>query len=412
MWIVIGTDFYSGKTHNWFLVLFLVQRIYLSFVLRTSVILSISWTLFLFRSCYNSWWPLPEVLLLSFSDHHHHTFQVQYELDTFPTEQLIRASFVHLRSSSSSNSRSSWALGPPRCTATVTSLGPQSLVTLEPHQQWTETDITAHVTTHMLQKKEQGGGHLTLRAQYRCTEPNSAGYNSTAWWWRQWSGLGGPVQLHVEVPSLLLYLEEQREGKEWMEELLGDQGRNIVKRMAGYSPLLRRRRSKDPSGPEKPLVEALKNTVITSSSTTTSPSSPITFTFPSMIKRKTSLQKNRCRLHSFRLSFSELGWGHYFIAPPVYNPRFCRGDCPRLLPYSYHSPNHAIIQTLINQMGVAEVPPPSCVPYSYMPMSVLVVHQKKVEYRELEDMVAQSCTCRWVGHKSDTLHGPRRSLEP
>lgn len=45
-------------------------------------------------------------------------------------------------------------------------------------------------------------------------------------------------------------------------------------------------------------------------------------------------------------------------------------------------------------MGVAEVPPPSCVPYSYMPMSVLVVHQKKVEYRELEDMVAQSCTCR------------------
>ncbi|GLD64649.1 bone morphogenetic protein 15 [Lates japonicus] len=90
-----------------------------------------------------------------------------------------------------------------------------------------------------------------------------------------------------------------------------------------------------------------------------------------------SAPKNRCKLHSFRLSFDELGWGHYFIAPPVYNPRFCQGDCPRVLHYGYHSPNHAIIQTVINDLGVGDVPPPSCVPYKYMPMSVLVVHKKE-----------------------------------
>ena len=106
------------------------------------------------------------------------------------------------------------------------------------------------------------------------------------------------------------------------------------------------------------------------------------------------MPKNRCKLHSFRLSFDELGWGHYFIAPPVYNPRFCQGDCPRLLPSEYHSPNHAIIQTLINDLGIGDVPPPSCVPCKYMPMSVLVVQKKKVEYKEFEDMVAKSCTCR------------------
>eukprot|EP00064_Thunnus_orientalis_P014890 superscaffoldBa00002664_g14937 len=283
---------------------------------------------------------------------HHYTFTVQYNLDTLPSEQLIRASFIHLRSSSppsttsSSTSSTSQALKLPSCRAQITSLGKDSLVTMDPHERWTETDITAHVSGHVQQGKDQGSvGHLTLTAQYWCTDPGHAEEDSgLSWWWtrlrggKRWGG-----EPHLEVPSLLLYLEEEREVKDWMGELLGVEEENI--------------------GQLHP-------------------------------SRKTSTPKNRCKLHSFRLSFDELGWGHYFIAPPVYNPRFCQGDCPRVLHYGYHSPNHAIIQTVINDLGVGDVPPPSCVPYKYMPMSVLVVHKKKVEYRELEDMVAESCTCR------------------
>ncbi|XP_022616993.1 bone morphogenetic protein 15 [Seriola dumerili] len=329
----------------------------------------------------------------------HYTFTVQYNLDTLPSEQLIKASFIHLRSSSSPSSSSTTtssttqALEPPRCRAQITSLGPESLVTLEPHERWTETDITAHVTGHVLQRKDRGkGGHLILTAQYRCTEPGLAEEDGSLWW--QTRRRGRPrEEPHLEVPSLLLYLEEEREVKDWMGELLGGEGENIIRRIGQWHPSLRRRRrSKDSSEAKDPSLDALKNAPTSSSSFSTSPSASIISEIPNY-KRKTSVPKNRCKLHSFRLSFDELGWGH-FIAPPVYNPRFCQGDCPRLLHYGYHSPNHAIIQTVINDLGVGDVPPPSCVPYKYMPMSVLVVHKNKVDYRELEDMVAESCTCR------------------
>ncbi|KAF3697697.1 Bone morphogenetic protein 15 [Channa argus] len=339
------------------------------------------------------------------STDHHYTFTVQYNLDTLPTEQLIKASFVHIRSSplssaSPTSSTTSHDNEPPRCRAQITSMGKESLITLEPNERWTETDITAHVSGHVVQGKNHGtGAHLTLTAQYWCTQSGLTEEDSSLSWW--WSRLRGSTQRgepHLDVPSLLLYLEEEREVKDWMRELLGAEGENIMQQIGQWHPSVRRRRhSKEStsSEPKDPSLDALKNapTSSSSSSFSTSNSASIVSDIPNY-KRKTSMPKNRCKLHSFRLSFDELGWGHYFIAPPVYNPRFCQGDCPRVLHYGYHSPNHAIIQTVINDLGVGDVPPPSCVPYKYMPMSVLVVHKKKVEYRELEDMVAESCTCR------------------
>ncbi|XP_017296547.1 bone morphogenetic protein 15 [Kryptolebias marmoratus] len=328
-----------------------------------------------------------------------YTFTVRYKLDTLPSEQLVRASFIHLRSSATTLVSTTQTVELPRCRAQIISLGTKSLVTMKPHEQWMETDITAHISAHILQWRDQDEEeHLTLTAQYWCTEPGLAEDGSPSWWWtslwgrRRWSS-----ESHVDVPSLLLYLEEEREMKEWMGDLLGAEGGNLMKLVGWWLPSnrrLRRSSKEDLSSESKDQsLDALKNAPISSSSFSTSPSSSIVSDIPNY-KRKTSMPKNRCKLHSFRLSFDELGWGHYFIAPPVYNPRYCQGDCPRVLHYGYHSPNHAIIQTVINELGVGDVPPPSCVPYKYMPMSVLVVHKKKVEYRELEDMVAESCTCR------------------
>ncbi|XP_041840341.1 bone morphogenetic protein 15 [Melanotaenia boesemani] len=329
-------------------------------------------------------------------------FTVQYKLDTLPSEQLVRASFVHLRSSTTSTSSDRiQVVEPPLCRAQITSLGGNSLVTLEPHERWTETDITAHIRAHILQGKDQGeGGHLTLTAQYWCTEPGLGEEDGgPMWWWtphrgrKQWSS-----EPHLEAPSLLLYLEEEREVKEWMKDLFGVEGENVMREASWWHPTIRRRRSSkqnSSSEPKDPLLDVLKIAppASSSSSTSASTSAAIASNRPSY-RRKTSRPKNRCKLHSFRLSFSELGWGHYFIAPQAYNPRYCQGDCPRILHYAYHSPYHAIIQTLINELGIGDVPPPSCVPYKYTPMSVLLVHNNKVDYKEMEDMVAESCTCR------------------
>ncbi|XP_051919417.1 bone morphogenetic protein 15 isoform X2 [Hippocampus zosterae] len=293
---------------------------------------------------------------------HHYTFSVQYHVDVLPSEQLIRASFVHLRSSSSA------ALPSPRCHARVTWPGEESLLTtMEPHQRWTEADVGARAL-----RVEEEGGRLTLTAQYWCTEQERAEEGGDLP--RRWRG-----EPHLEAPSLLLYLEEERDGQDWMMgHLPTGNGEDLMRRLSRWHPFLRRRRSSASSPPDP--------------SATPAPASVLA-NIPAAAKTKTATPKNRCKLHSFRLSFDELDWRHY-IAPPVYNPRFCQGDCPRVLTYGYHSPNHAIIQTIINELGVGDVPPPSCVPYKYMPMSVLEVHKKKVEYKELEDMVAESCTCR------------------
>ncbi|XP_077399356.1 bone morphogenetic protein 15 [Vanacampus margaritifer] len=304
------------------------------------------------------------VYYLPASRDHHYTFSVQYHVDVLPSEQLIRASFVHLRSSSLTSTPS------PRCRARVTWPGEESLVTtMEPHQRWTEADVGARVLLG-----EDDGGHLTLTAQYWCTEREQAEEGSGVS--RRWRG-----EPHLEAPSLLLYLEEERAGQDWMvAQLPAAKGGDLMRRLSRWHHFLRRRRSSDSSPPDPQLTPA------------PAPASVIAG-IPATAKRKTGTPKNRCKLHSFRLSFDQLDLGHY-IAPPVYNPRFCQGDCLPVLTYGYHSTNHAIIQTIIHELGVGDVPPPSCVPYKYMPMSVLVLHKKKVEYKELEDMVAESCTCR------------------
>ncbi|XP_073493839.1 bone morphogenetic protein 15 [Phyllobates terribilis] len=105
--------------------------------------------------------------------------------------------------------------------------------------------------------------------------------------------------------------------------------------------------------------------------------------------------KNHCSLHPFWVSFHQLGWDHWIIAPHRYNPGYCKGDCPRLLHSGYNAPNHAIIQNFINQMVDGNVPRPSCVPYSYGPISVLMIEPGgNILYKEYENMIAESCTCR------------------
>ncbi|NWR68964.1 BMP15 protein, partial [Centropus unirufus] len=106
-------------------------------------------------------------------------------------------------------------------------------------------------------------------------------------------------------------------------------------------------------------------------------------------------EKNDCSLHPFPVSFAQLGWDHWIIAPHRYNPRYCKGVCPHLLRYDYHAPNHAVVQSFVHQLVDANVPRPSCVPYRYSPISVLMIERDGgILYKEYENMIAESCTCR------------------
>lgn len=106
-------------------------------------------------------------------------------------------------------------------------------------------------------------------------------------------------------------------------------------------------------------------------------------------------EKSDCSLRPFPVSFAQLGWDHWIIAPHRYNPRYCKGACPHLLRYDYHAPNHAVVQSFVHQLVDANVPRPSCVPYRYSPISVLMIERDGgILYKEYENMIAESCTCR------------------
>uniref|UniRef100_A0A8B9PKJ4 Growth/differentiation factor 9 n=1 Tax=Apteryx owenii TaxID=8824 RepID=A0A8B9PKJ4_APTOW len=105
--------------------------------------------------------------------------------------------------------------------------------------------------------------------------------------------------------------------------------------------------------------------------------------------------QNECELHNFRLSFSQLKWDKWIIAPHRYSPQYCKGDCPRVVGHRYGSPVHTMVQNIIYEKLDSSVPKPSCVPAEYSPLSVLTIEPDgSIVYKEYEDMIATKCTCR------------------
>ncbi|XP_006023618.1 growth/differentiation factor 9 [Alligator sinensis] len=105
--------------------------------------------------------------------------------------------------------------------------------------------------------------------------------------------------------------------------------------------------------------------------------------------------QNECELHNFRLSFSQLKWDKWIIAPHRYSPQYCKGDCPRVVGHRYGSPVHTMVQNIIYEKLDSSVPRPSCIPAEYSPLSVLTIEPDgSIAYKEYEDMIATKCTCR------------------
>ncbi|XP_062849295.1 bone morphogenetic protein 15 [Trichomycterus rosablanca] len=270
-----------------------------------------------------------------------YSYTVQYELENLPLNKLIRASFIHLRapvapySSIKCEARVS---SPEHTNDTNVILGPQSL--------WTESDVTPHVSLFK-------GRQFVVYVQYKCLKAERVRSEARRRTHRRF-----PPQNHLRAPALLLFLEEEGHPMDWTKH---------VKAPSHIG--LRSRRSKETGS--------------------------IVSDIPNYRRAKNSVGKNQCKLHSYRVTFRDIGWDHWIIAPPMYNPRYCMGDCPRILYYGYNSPNHAIVQTFISELGVADIPLPSCVPYKYKPISVLMMEKNgSIVYKEYEDMIAESCTCR------------------
>ncbi|XP_027579048.2 embryonic growth/differentiation factor 1 [Pipra filicauda] len=104
---------------------------------------------------------------------------------------------------------------------------------------------------------------------------------------------------------------------------------------------------------------------------------------------------NLCRARRLHISFSDVGWENWIIAPQGYLANYCRGECPFPLTAELNSTNHAVLQTMVHSLDPQGTPQPCCVPVRLSPISILYYdNSDNVVLRHYEDMVVDECGCR------------------
>lgn len=120
--------------------------------------------------------------------------------------------------------------------------------------------------------------------------------------------------------------------------------------------------------------------------------------YNSMIKdiiHDASNENNKsCRIHNLFISFKDLKWHDWIIAPDGYQAYYCDGECNFPLNNNMNATNHAIVQTLVHLINPVKYPKPCCAPTKLYPISVLYhLNDANVMLKKYKRMVVKSCGC-------------------
>lgn len=111
------------------------------------------------------------------------------------------------------------------------------------------------------------------------------------------------------------------------------------------------------------------------------------------IKPQPEMVKN-CQIQTLYISFKDLKWQDWIIAPVGYGAFFCSGECNFPLNTHMNATNHAIIQTLVHLQNPSKVPRPCCAPIKLSPISVIFfLDETHVNLKKYKNMVVTSCGC-------------------
>lgn len=100
-----------------------------------------------------------------------------------------------------------------------------------------------------------------------------------------------------------------------------------------------------------------------------------------------------CQKKTLYVSFRDLGWQDWIIAPDGYAAFFCHGECSFPLSPHMNATNHAIVRTLYSLIH-NEITKPCCAPTKLSPILVLYYDDNtNVVLKKYKNMVVSACGC-------------------
>ncbi|KAL3888102.1 hypothetical protein ACJMK2_000483 [Sinanodonta woodiana] len=109
-------------------------------------------------------------------------------------------------------------------------------------------------------------------------------------------------------------------------------------------------------------------------------------------RRESADQRTECQRHQMNVSFKDLGWDSFIIAPSGYNAYYCDGECPYQLA-NFNSTKHAQIQSMMS-IGDSKIPKPCCVPTELSSLQLIYYVDSNAINEHWTEMIVEACGCR------------------